>query len=277
MHPRLSLSLARCADRTDAITSVGYVALRGPRERWTNCRLVMLSYRHPIRRYVPPVRLTLAQLADLCDNVLDLDGTKQASYTVIFRGADGSEITTHDIRAITPDNERVPSIIAQLTITATGSEGSVELRLQTAPVTDNGQSTSFYELAVTGASQRWSEGVTQTTLQWLQRRRTPVFRYHFLIGASLALLGVGFLLNALFSGFPPPSQVWSNTIVANLSLVAGLAFAVAAVSFNRRYPRFSVVVRPGVNYFTLGNVATVCGILASIAVIYSAVFNAAHR
>lgn len=53
--------------------------------------------------------------------------------------------------------------------------------------------------------------------------------------------------------------------------------AVASFGFDRRRPRFSIVVRPTTNYLTIANLVAVVGIVSGLCAIYLAVMKAVGR
>src|SRR5580704_3444839 len=128
----------------------------------------MLRYRHPKSKPVPHVQLSLSELRELCNGLLtSWTHEETASYVVTFQGTDGSEISTSDVALITPDNERVPSLIVQPTIAASAGDDRIELRPQIVPATTQGTSaTSAYVFNVTGSRPGWSASVIDTMFEW---------------------------------------------------------------------------------------------------------------
>lgn len=235
-----------------------------------------MLYKHPKTRYVPHVQLSLSELAELCNGLL---GTwthgEHPSYIVSFQGTDGSEISTSDVSLITPDNERVPSLIVQPTIVASAGDDIIELRSQIVPATSPGASaTSFYVFNVTGSRPGWSASVIETMFEWLKRRRTGSFKFHLPIFFGLIFLAAFCLITGLVSGLAGSKSVIHFTSLVISLLVTGFAFLVAAIGFDRSHPRFSVVVRPVAKRLTMANLAMLVGIVAGLVAVYNEVRKA---
>lgn len=239
----------------------------------------MLTYKHPKSAYVPHVQLSLSELQELCDGLVESwTHGETPSYLVRFQGTDGSEISTSDVALIEIENERVPSLIVEPTIIATADSDMIELRNQIVPSNAPGASaTSFYVFNVIGSRPGWSAAVMDTTFKWLLRRRRGVFKFFFPILLVLAVLGSACLIGALFFGSSENGKTIHFTNLVTSLIVTGLAFIVAAVGFDRRTPRFSVVIRPATTFFTLANVAMLVGILGGLCAIYNGVMKALGR
>ena len=206
----------------------------------------------------------------------ELDSRETPTYAVSFQGTDGSEVSTSDVALISPDNERIPSVIVQPTIVASFAEDKIELRTQIVPSTTPGTpATSYYVLNVTGDTQQWTEGVFQTTFQWLQRRRKGSFAFFAPIFMGLMAIGVGCIVMGFLvaSHGKPPVLHLTNHLGLSL-VITGIASSIAGVAFTARTPFFSVLVRPATNYLTLTNIALVATTIGALFSIYSVIMKA---
>ncbi len=238
----------------------------------------MLTIKHPKKEPIAPIRLTLRDLTELCQKIGGHIGPNSA-ILIKFQGTDKSDMSATDVSAIPIDDSTVPDVIVMPTIRATSTDGqSIELRPETVPGAGSNPAQETYVLAVTGASDVWAEGVTATTIQWLDRRRTTFYRYYYYIavgagigGAVLIVLGIA----PYVAGADGSTVVHTTRFVIPL-LMAGIAFLVVALAFPKYYPRWSVVIRSKKPFINLVNVSLVVGLIASFFIIATGIASFLH-
>lgn len=242
----------------------------------------MLIKRHPKKRNIPPLQLSLQQFRELCDKTLGNLGP-DTSYEIKFQGLDGSEITS-DVSALSgPIDDTVPDLITMPLVDAHSSSGnSVEMRNEVVSGPDNPTKNTYYILVVTVTSQVWAEGVAEATMQWFRRKQSPLFRYYYFVSVGLPVMALLCFILAL--GFSVHEDANQNLHFGVFALplglpliIAALAFAMASRLFNKRYPRFSVVVRPPSGAKTWLTVAGVLAALASAVTIVQGIIAVIRR
>jgi len=238
----------------------------------------MIQYRHPQRRIVFPVRLSLEDFrAFLIETQDQFNATQNPDYTIQFGGTDGSEITTTDIDEIRPANERIPDIINQPVIKVSCNNDIIELRLETTvgPSSPFGPSNSAkeYVIAVQGSTQAWAVGAAETLFQWLKRRRTPLFRFYNLILIALVIAVIISIVGAAFQLHESKEIITVKNFLFFPFAIAALAFVFAVVSFLQANSSFSITVRDRPNYFSLHIIAVVVAIISGLFSILGVVIN----
>lgn len=122
--------------------------------------------------------------------------------------------------------------------------------------------------------------MTETTLRWIERKRSVLFRYYSLIPLGLfALIGCAIFVAAFgYTGLSDHGPAPHNLYVTVPALLAVLAFMFILLNFENYYPRFSVVVRKGTQAPTLMNVSIIVGIIAAaVSIVAQAVRWLSHR
>jgi hypothetical protein len=239
----------------------------------------MLGKKHPRKKLVPPVQLTLDQFVELLTMVKDFGS--QASLDIEFQGSDGSDLSTSVADDIAAKDPVIPDVILAPMVRARYSSGdSIEFRPETVPAVGQNPAYTTYMFAATGSTQVWADGVTETTMKWIDRNRSLLFRYHGRIQIGLvALFVVGVFVAALaYAGVNDRAPGPHNLYVSIPAILAAFAFLIVAINFQRYYPLFSVVVRKRSHLTTLANVSLTIGIVASVvSIIAQAVAWLTHR
>jgi hypothetical protein len=226
----------------------------------------MLDKKHPRKRRIPPVQLSLRQFKEFCEKMLG-NLSPGTEYEIEFQGTDGSDITTSAVDNIACDDDTVPNVILMPTVTAHAVSGdSIELRRESAPAVGGSPPYTTYVLAATGSTQVWADGVMHATMQWFERKRTPVFRLYGYIQGVLMAVAVAALVVATvaFLGTGESAHAQRNLYVAVPALLASVAFFVAFQNFPKYYPAFSVVVHERPRTLTWLNASVVLGAVASV-------------
>ncbi len=229
----------------------------------------MLIRKHPKKRSIPPLQLSLVQFRELCEKILGnlAPGT---SCDIEFRGTDGSYITASDVDAIDPIDDTIPSIIVMPTVKAESMSGdSIELRPETVTGPNN-SSTTTYMFAATGARQEWVEGVTEAIAQWFLRKQSKLFRHYNYVSVGLPLAALVCFIAALVFGLrtdPTHTNIYWSSLALPVGLpavVATFCFIAASRSFHQSYPDFSIVVRERKSSLTLATVLAVAALLLTV-------------
>jgi hypothetical protein len=218
----------------------------------------MLEFSHPIQCRAPHVLLTLPQFQELLLKEIGNMPGGAPDIAVVFRGADGSEITARDLSALYIIDERVPHVIVNPTVLvrSISANGLYEIRIGFQSGLKPNELNQGYYLTVRAPEQVWASGVSTAVSQWLSRKQTLTQRY----SRFNPLMGV---LGTLFLAFGivlPMAWMLHVTL-----LVAGAAFLLVFVLLEKQ-PHFSIAVRAEAsNKLTLANIGILVGIISAIA------------
>lgn len=177
---------------------------------------------------------------------------------VVFRGADGSEITARDLSALYITDERVPHVIVNPTVLvrSISSNSIYEIRIGFQSGLKPNELSQGYYLTVRSPEQVWASGVSTAVSQWLSRKQTLTQRYSR-FNPLIGVLGALFLAFGIV--FP---MAWPLHVTL---LVTGVTFMLVFVLLEKQ-PYFSIAVRPEVpGKLTLANIGILVGIISAIA------------
>jgi hypothetical protein len=241
----------------------------------------MLTKKHPKKRAVPPVQLSAKQFIELCKKTLGNLGP-DTTYSISFQGTDGSDITASDVsEVVRAADDTIPNIIVMPTVKAESVSGNV-VELRPEPTQVGNQQNRNYILAVTGTSQVWAEGVMEATLQWLNRKRTPLFRYYYSLAIGFGVLAVCCLILAFAFGLniSADNRLYFSPVALPIRIsaaIAGVCFLFATLQFPKSFPVFSVVVRLKERTAGAFSLAALLGVLASVVIIIEGIASLFHH